>query len=103
MRWLRSSASPRASIPRIILGELVLELLHGRDRIDADLADVVGPGLLQRLSRLLPLCELGVGERIDLVARLCLYLGYSIVLELAPGAADFAGKIGGAIVIDRLL
>src|SRR5258708_3926453 len=57
-----------ASISRIVFCELVLEFLHSRSRIDADLADIVGPGLLQWLGGLLPLRELSVRERINVVA-----------------------------------
>src|SRR5713101_9323705 len=102
-KWMRPIQSVRASIPRIVFRELVLELLHGGGRINADLADVVGPGLLQWLGGLLPLRELGLGERINVVACLGLYLGDAVMLEFAPRPADLAGDLGGAVVLDRLL
>src|SRR5713101_5418953 len=102
-KWMRPIQSVRASIPRIVFRELVLELLHGGGRIDADLADVVGPGLFQRLGGLFPLRELSLGERIDIVACLSLYLGNAVMLEFAPRRADLAGDVRGAIVVDRLL
>src|SRR5215831_812934 len=99
---LRAHPGRPASVPRVILRKLVLEFLHRDNRIYADLADVVGPGLLQRLGGLLPLRELRFGKRIDVVTRLRFDLGNAFMLELAPRAADLAGKVGGAIVVDRL-
>src|SRR5438552_2247465 len=69
-----------ASIPRVMLRKLVLELLHGGGRIDADLADIVGPALLQRLGRLLPLRQLIVREPVHVMARLGFHLGDALVL-----------------------
>src|SRR6266481_9993826 len=93
--WMRPIRAVGASIPRIVFGELILEFLHGRSRIDADLADVVGPRLFQRLGGLLPLRELSLGERVDVVACLGLYLGNAVVLELAPRPAHLGGEVGG--------
>src|SRR5712672_1795868 len=95
MTWMWPIQHLRASIPRIVFRELVLEFLHGRNRIDTRLADIVGPALLQGLGRLLPLRELSLGERINVVARLGLYLGNAVMLEFAPRPADLAGDLGG--------
>src|SRR6266403_2864608 len=103
LQWIRPIQPVRASISRIVFRELVLEFLHGRNRIDTHLADIVGPGLLQWLGGLLPLGELSLGERINVVACLGLYLGNAVMLELAPRPAALAGDLGGAIVVDRLL
>src|SRR6185437_11911145 len=64
----------RRSVRRLVLRERLLELLHDGIRIAAGLADIVGPLLLQRLGRLLPLAQLGVGNGVDLMSRFCLNL-----------------------------
>src|SRR6476469_7997317 len=57
----------RRSVRRLVLRERLLELLHDGIRIAAGFADIVGPLLLQRLGRLLPLAQLRIGDGVDLV------------------------------------
>src|SRR5664279_117410 len=77
-----------------VLGELGVQFLHGGIGIDAGLLDAVGPGLDQRLGRLLPHRGLRRGELIDFVTGFGLYLVDAGVLEFAPPLADAAGRFG---------
>src|SRR5262249_47911140 len=92
----------RPSVRRLVLGERLLELLHDGSRIAAGLADVLGPLLLQRFGRLLPLVELRVGDRVDLMAGLGFDLGQARVLEISPRIGEFPRPLGGAVVVEDL-
>src|SRR5256885_633790 len=56
------------SICRLVFGQHRLEVLHHGIRIAATLLHPVGPRGDHRLGRLLPLGELCVGQRVDLMA-----------------------------------
>src|ERR1700704_5620590 len=89
----------RRSVRRLVLRERLLELLHDGIRITAGLADIVGPLLLQRLGRLLPFAELGVGDGVNLMSRFGLHLGQAGVLEVRPWVGEFSRPFGGAMVV----
>src|SRR5262245_13537168 len=91
------------SVGRVVLCERRLELLHDRIRIAAGLADVVRPGLLQRLCGLAPFGKLVGGDRVDLVRAVGLELGDAGMLEVGPWPADLAGPLGRAVIVDHLL
>src|SRR5262245_38164182 len=83
------NSSARRSVRRFVLRERLLELLHDGIRVAAGLANVVGPLLLQRLGRLFPLAQLGVGDGVDLMSRFGLHLRQAGVLEVRPWVGEF--------------
>src|SRR5262245_47733890 len=101
--WVKGRMHHRSkgahSVRRAELRQRRLELLHDRVRIAAALADVVGPGLEQRLRRLAPLGELLRRDRIDLVRAVGLELGDAGVLEVGPRTADLARPFGRAVIV----
>src|SRR5262249_45840206 len=93
----------RCSIARLVLLERSLQLLEHRVRVVARLAHAVGPLLVQRFGRLLPLVELRRRDRVDLVSRLRLQLGQAGALVVGPRIGEPPGPLGGAVVVDDLL
>src|SRR6476620_9524018 len=88
----------RRSVRRFVLRERLLELLHDGIRIAAGLADIVGPLLLQRLGRFLPLAQLSVGDRVDLMSGFGLHLRQPGMLEVRPRIGELARPFGGAMI-----
>src|SRR5436853_978578 len=75
-----SSPPPHSPICQLSIRRLVLrqrrgQVLHDGVGIATRLLDVIGPGLVQRLGRLLPFGKLRVGDRVDFMPRLPLQLG----------------------------
>src|SRR5215475_2284003 len=93
----------RCSITRLVLLKRSLQLLEHGVGVVARLAHAVGPLLVQRLGRLLPLVELRRRDRVDLVSRLGLQLGQAGALEVGPRIGEPPGPLGGAVVVDHLL
>ena len=88
----QSPATERStSVGRVLPHQLVLEAVHGRDRVNTDLPDRVEPLLPERLGGSLPKRKL-VRRQLINTTRLGPQLDVSGTLEFVEGAATLAAQ-----------